>query len=188
MATKTSPVSNRKSPAKPKVAKGSISNGTLPAPVGRGRPSSYTEAVADAICDQLKDGGTLNEVCKQPGMPGEATVRSWALDDVNGFSAKYTRARELGYLKLADEILEIANTPVIGVKTVNKVSGIETTEADMIEHRRLQVDTRKWMLSKMLPKIYGDKVAVDHSGKVGMDSVPIEELTTALNDLLSKLK
>lgn len=158
------------------------------APLPKGRPSSYTDAIADAICDQLKDGGTLNEVCKQPGMPSEATVRTWALDDVNGFSSKYTRARELGYLKLADEILEIANTPVIGIKTVSKPNGTETTEADMIEHRRLQVDTRKWMLSKMLPKLYGDKIAVDHGGKVGFDNAPIEELTTALNDLLTKLK
>ena len=28
----------------------------------------------------------------------------------------------------------------------------------MLGHRKLQIDTRKWMLSKMLPKIYGDKL------------------------------
>lgn len=170
-----------KKPAAKKVA-------VKAAPLPKGRPSSYTEAIANAICDQLADGGSLNAICKQPGMPTETTVRSWAMDDYNGFSSKYTRARELGYSRLAEEILEIANTPIIGVKTINKATGTETTEADMIEHRRLQVDTRKWMLSKMLPKLYGDKVAVEHGGKVGMDNAPIEELTTALNDLLTKLK
>lgn len=176
-AKKTSPVSNGKSPDAPREA-------VKP----RGRPSSYTPEIADLICSLLAQGGTLNEVCKREGMPSEVTVRTWALEDLNGFSAKYTRSRELGYLKMADEILEIANTPVIGVRTVNKPNGTETTEADMIEHRRLQVDTRKWMLSKMLPKIYGDKIAVDHAGSVGFDKAPVEELTGALNDLLAKLK
>lgn len=177
--------------AKKAAKKGSVSNGALPvkaAPLPRGRPSSYTPEIADSICSQLADGMTLNQVCKQDGMPDEKAVRMWALEDLNGFSPKYTRARELGYLKMADEILEIANTPVIGIRTVNKPNGTETTEADMIEHRRLQVDTRKWMLSKMLPKIYGDKIAVDHAGSVGFDKAPVEELTGALNDLLAKLK
>jgi hypothetical protein len=36
----------------------------------------------------------------------------------------------------------------------------------MIEHRRLKVDSRKWFLSKMLPKIYGDKLDLNHSGYI----------------------
>lgn len=153
-----------------------------------GRPSKWNAEIADLICEQLASGMTLNQVCKQDGMPDEKTVRNWALDDVNGFSPKYTRARELGYLKMADELIEIADTPVIGEKTVEKLTGFEVTRGDMIERARLKVDTRKWMLSKMLPKIYGDKIAVDHSGKVGMENAPVEELTGALNELLAKLK
>lgn len=158
------------------------------APLPKGRPSSYTDAIADSICDQLKDGETLAAICRQAGMPSEATVRAWALDDYQGFSARYAKARELGYLKMADELLEIADTPVIGEKTVDKPNGTETTRGDMIERARLKVDTRKWLLAKALPKIYGDKIAVDHTGKVGFDNAPVEELTTALNDLLAKLK
>lgn len=67
---------------------------------------------------------------------------------------------------MAEEIIEIANTPVIGQKTVSKATGLETTECDMIEHRRLQVDARKWYLSKVLPKVYGDKLDLNHSGGV----------------------
>jgi len=39
--------------------------------------------------------------------------------------------------------------------------------ADVIAHKRVQIDTRKWMLSKMLPKIYGDKVLQEHTGADG---------------------
>ena len=161
---------------------------TAGVPVGRGRPSVYTDEIAESICQRLRDGETLNAICKSDEMPSEATVRAWALDDHCGFSAKYARARELGYLKLADEIIEIADTPLIGEKTVETMRGTDITRADMVDRSRLKVDTRKWMLSKMLPKVYGDKIAVDHSGKVGFDNAPVEELTTALNDLLAKLK
>lgn len=119
---------------------------------------AYSQEIADAICARLAEGESLNAICQTEGMPAESTVRSWALDDVEGFAAKYARAREIGYERLADEILRIADTPQPGTKTVSKATGIETTEGDMIEHRRLQVDARKWMLAKMLPKKYGDKV------------------------------
>jgi hypothetical protein len=39
--------------------------------------------------------------------------------------------------------------------------------SDVIAHTRLQIDTRKWLLSKMLPKVYGDKVQQEHTGKDG---------------------
>lgn len=125
----------------------------------RGRPSAYTPDIAKRICAELAEGMSLRSICKADDMPSEATVRAWALDDVEGFSAHYTRAREFGYDRLGEELLEIADTPVVGVKTkTNEKGEVETTEGDMIEHRRLRVDTRKWMLAKMLPKKYGDKL------------------------------
>lgn len=121
----------------------------------------YTKDIADKICSGLADGKSLRAVCEQAGMPAESTVRAWALDDVEGFAAQYARAREIGYDRLGDELLEIADTPQVGIKTkTNEKGEIETTEGDMIEHRRLQVDSRKWMLSKMLPKKYGDKTTL----------------------------
>lgn len=107
----------------------------------RGRPSTYTPEIAKAICERLAAGETLRSICRGDDMPAEAAVRAWALDDVEGFSAHYARAREIGYATLGDQILEIAD------------------DADGDPKRdRLRVDTRKWLLSKVLPKIYGDKL------------------------------
>jgi hypothetical protein len=44
----------------------------------------------------------------------------------------------------------------------------------MIEHRRLQVDARKWMLAKALPKLYGDRIAAELTGK---DGAPLKPAT-----------
>lgn len=82
------------------------------------------------------------------------------------FGIEYARARQIGYEALADELRDIANTPQEGVKTVEKPLGTETTYGDMIDHRRLQVDTGKWFLSKLVPKIYGDKQVIEHQGEI----------------------
>jgi hypothetical protein len=119
---------------------------------------SYDATKAEAICARLADGESLRSICRDKGMPDEKTVRTWALDNTEGFYPQYARAREIGYERLAEEILMIADTPQVGQKSVSKATGMEITEADMIEHRRLQVDARKWMLSKMLPKRFGDKL------------------------------
>jgi hypothetical protein len=63
-----------------------------------------------------------------------------------------------------DEMHDIADTPALGVKTVSKPGGVEKTEGDMIEHRRLQIETRNWMLGRMAPKKYGDVQVHKHGG------------------------
>jgi hypothetical protein len=69
-----------------------------------------------------------------------------------------------------DELIEIADTPVEGEKVkIDKDGNEEVQRGDMIEHRRLQVDARKWALARMAPKKYGDKVAVDSNVKADID-------------------
>lgn len=142
-----------------------------------GRAGKFTQAIADDICQMLADGLSLRQACETPGMPSEASVRGWVVDDVQGFAAQYTRAREIGYDRLADELLQIADTPQHGVKTTTKATGTETTEGDMIEHRRLRVDARKWMLAKMLPKKYGDKMALTDGDGRPLATAPVFNVT-----------
>ena len=115
----------------------------------RGRPSIFSPELAALICERLAAGETLRAICRDEGMPDERTVRRWALDDVEGFSAQYARAREIGYQGMADALTEIA----------------DAKDGDPARDR-LRVDTRKWLLSKALPKIYGDKQQVEHSGSL----------------------
>lgn len=99
-------------------------------------------------------------------MPDRGTVSNWLIADAEFFN-QYTRARDAGLDVMAEETLEIADTTQQGVKVVEKPLGDETTHADMIEHRRLRVDTRKWYLSKLAPKRYGDRSAVELTGADG---------------------
>lgn len=129
----------------------------------------FDQAKADAICARLAEGESLNAICKDADMPAESTVRAWALDDVEGFAAKYARAREIGYEVHADKIIDLADECRVGVKRTTKVTGeVELVEGDMVERSRLQIDARKWMLAKMLPKKYGDKIEHDHKGGISL--------------------
>jgi len=73
------------------------------------------------------------------------------------FGKKYVHARTAQADVLFDEMLHIADTPVVGLKTITKASGVETVEGGTIEHRRLQIDARKRIIARMAPNKYGDK-------------------------------
>ena len=117
------------------------------------------------ILQRLAGGESLNAICKGEDMPAESTVRAWVLDDIDGIAAKYARARELQAEFWADDMLRIADESREGVKTKETDKGTEITTGDMVERARLQIDSRKWLLSKLLPKKYGDKLDVTSGGE-----------------------
>ena len=125
------------------------------APKGSG--SKYTEEIADQICDLVSNGVNLRSVCRMDGMPAWRTVYDWVVARPD-FAARLARARELGYDALAEEALEISNTPVMGQKQVMGDKSTYTTVEDMLGHRKLQIETRLKLLACWDPKKYGNKV------------------------------
>lgn len=85
------------------------------------------------------------------------------------FGEQYARARQIGYQLLADEILEISDDGAND--TYVDEDGQLRTDQDVIARSKLRVDSRKWMLSKMLPKVYGEKLQTEHSGVLGVRQV-----------------
>lgn len=125
-----------------------------------GRPTDYGDEVVDLICSRLAVGESLNRICKDADMPAMSTVFGW-LSKHPEFLEKYTRAREAQAETHADRIIEIAD------------------DADIdANHKRIMVDARKWVASKLKPKRYGDKLDLDHSGNVGL-TVTVKRLTDA---------
>lgn len=144
-------------------------------PKPTGRPSSFTQETAVTICARLADGESLRSICEGEGLPTKTTVMRWLADDrYTAFRDQYARAREMQADALFDDILHIADTPLIGTKTKTTSDGkTEVSEGDMIEHRRLQVDARKWMAGKLQPKKYGEKTQL--TGADGEGPVQVEE-------------
>ena len=122
----------------------------MPEAKARGRPTDFTQDVAGVICTRMANGESLRAICRDDGMPAESTVRQWAVADTQGFHAQYTRARQAQMDALAEDILEIADE-----KTGDH------------NRARLRVDTRKWLMSKIAPKRFGDRITAEISGPDG---------------------
>ena len=107
-----------------------------------GRPTDYSEDLADIICERLADGESLRNICKEDAMPNRATIFRWLAKD-DAFSDQYARAREEQAESYADEITEIADN--------------DDPDGD-VQRDRLRIDARKWVSSKLKPKKYGDRI------------------------------
>ncbi len=137
-----------------------------------GRPSTYTPEIEAEIFERLAAGESLRAICQAEHLPSDFAVRNWVIQDKPpGISSRYAHARSMGLDSQAEEIIEIADTCRIGEKrkiiegTRDKEGNIgpdqvEVTTGDMIERARLQVDARKWLLSKMRPDKYGDRTVL----------------------------
>lgn len=141
-----------------------------------GRRSTYDPKAVETLLEELASGRTLSDVCRDEGMPPESTVRSWALDDREGFFARYTRAREIGYHRMADEIIDISDD---GHNDWMERNGEDdagwVTNGENLQRSRLRVDSRKWMVSKALPKLYGDKVQHEVDGELKVNILSYAE-------------
>lgn len=147
-----------------------------------GRPTSYSEKVAELICNRLAGGESLNVICQDARLPARSTIYVWLTRDTEGFQDKYARAREAQTHFMADEILEISDRERLGERVTTKADGgVETVIVDQVDRSRLQVDSRKWLMARMAPKKWGDKTALQLTGK---DEGPVE--VTSPRDRISE--
>jgi hypothetical protein len=94
---------------------------------------------------------------------------------VSAFSEAIARARDAGWDKIALDALRISDTTEDGETIVEKPDGIEVRRADMLGHRKLRVETRLKLLAKWSPKKYGERTHLEHSGKVGLESLVADD-------------
>jgi hypothetical protein len=130
-----------------------------PAARGIGRPTTYTPATAQLIAARLADGETLSSICRTPGMPARQTVHQWRMR-IPAFADLYARAREIGMESMGDDLLEIADDDTLDLDEDGRPNSAN------VQRSRLQVDARKFLMSKLAPKVYGDRIEHQHSGTV----------------------
>lgn len=106
-----------------------------------GERVTFSQEIADRICEELIEGRSMRQICRDDGMPNRSTVLRW-MDANPDFAAKCARARDLQADYMDDLILETADacTP-------------ETAQAD-----KVKISAYQWRASKLAPRKYGDKV------------------------------
>jgi hypothetical protein len=126
---------------------------------GPGRPTKKTKALAAKICQQLAQGKSMRTVCKAKSMPNAATVFRWLADDKE-FSEQYARAKEESADAMSEDMLDIADNVSLHPND-----------------KRVRIDTRKWLASKLKPKKYGDKLT-----HIGDENEPVHVITRRIRN------
>lgn len=126
-------------------------------PKPAGPPTTFTQEIADLICEALAEGHSLRSICAADDMPAKSTVFKW-LSEQPAFSDQYARAREAQADALFDDILEIADDG--RNDSYLDDDGNRRTDHDVIARSKLRVEARKWMAAKLRPRVYGEKLAV----------------------------
>jgi hypothetical protein len=126
-----------------------------------GRPDTgpvYTDEIAEEICDRLASGEPLAVICRDAHMPDEKAVRKWTVTRAETFGPMYARARDFGFDSIAEGILELGEDRSECIGPDGYVDNGE------IQRLRMLSDNRRWLLAKMRPKKYGDRVVQEIVG------------------------
>jgi len=126
-----------------------------------GRPSSYSDALADAVCERMLNGQSLVKICEDEEMPSRTTIYRW-MDARPDFVARCARAREGLADYLLDRIEQMADA---------------TTELN-VQSQKVKISTAQWRAMKMAPRVYGERSRTELTGA---DGGPIRVAATTID-------
>jgi hypothetical protein len=158
-----------------------------------GRPAALDQALMDEICAHIAEGRTIRQIAQLDHMPVASTIYL-TLARNEKFSDQYAKARQAQLTRWEDEIIEIADNGSNDWMRREGKDG-ETSWAvngEAIGRSRLRVDSRKWIMSKRLPKVYGERITQENTGPNGgpqehvhthkrYDDMSLEELQAEIN-------
>lgn len=155
-----------------------------------GRPTKFTQELADEICAKLATGISARTVLTEEHMPSMNTFWRWIREDAT-FREQYARAKEEAAEAIAEDMFDIADDGrndymdiVVGGQTRTVVDN------EALGRSKLRVDTRKWYLSKIMPKKYGDHLKIDSDSTVthkfeDMDDAELDRAISETKDQIS---
>ena len=147
-------------------------------PAGR-PPTPYDPLFAQELCDRWSTeikglDEILDDLRIERGQnlttPSRRVIYRW-MDEIPEFREKSARARRLRADFLGDLRVKYALTPLIGEKTKITPKGEETEIGDNVQRSQLIVQTLSKVIGQLDPKVYGEKIDVEHSGEVAIKRV-----------------
>lgn len=112
------------------------------------------EQLAELVPEYMADGMSMRQSCIKAGLTAQTFLR--AVDDSPALAERYAQARGALLDAMVDQILTLADAPVPTLEN-------GATDPGMVRQRQLQIDARRWVLSKLAPSKYGDRLDVQVS-------------------------
>ena len=121
-----------------------------------GRPSEYNPIIANKICDLVATHTYgINKLIRMYGLPDDMTISRWRFEH-DDFDGQYARAKQRQAQLIAEQLVDMCDIAV----NVNE-HGHDTVDSGVVALLRVKVDAIKWQASKLVPKLYGDKVQTE---------------------------
>lgn len=141
-----------------------------------GRPSDYTQELADRLCELLADGQSMRKACENDWAPAKRTVFMWLRTNPE-FLHQYERAKNEAADSFVDDMTDIADDGRNDWMTNNDPENAGyKANGEHVQRTRLRLDARKWIASKLKPKKYGDKIEHEHSVKLTLEQLVTSSL------------
>lgn len=121
------------------------------------------EKTFTSILSFIEEGNSLRSALRRENMPSSTAFLEWVKEDKEK-ALQYARAMEVRSDVIFEQILTIADSNQEDILGLDE-NGKEIINNDVIQRNRLQIDARKWMLGKMQPKKYGEKLDVTSGGE-----------------------
>jgi len=137
-----------------------VGNGRVVAVVQQRTTTQKVDAFGgvEKVLEMIEDGClSFKNLGKKVGCTG-GTLTEWLRKN---HCVQYAKSIERRYEGLANSIVDIAEEKAPLVPTTG------ATDSGFVAHQRLRIDARKWIVSKMLPKVYGDKITQEITGADG---------------------
>ena len=146
-----------------------------------GRPQEYGDEIREEILNRMREGQTPNQICRDPHMPDVKTIDGWR-DKDSAFNHAYAQARSAMVDCWGSQILDIADDSSKDIKIVETKNGpVELVDHEVTKRSELRINTRKWLMSKMRPELYGDKLEVQNN--VNLQTQKLVTLENTLSNL-----
>jgi hypothetical protein len=129
------------------------------------------EVLFSEVIDEISENGKS----LYSALRGRMSSRTFYeyLDSNEDWLKKYARATELRAERMAEETLTICDATESD--TIITEDGREIVNHNVINRDRLRVDTRKWLLSKLHPKKYGEKLDMNVDQKATVEYVNVSK-------------
>jgi hypothetical protein len=120
-----------------------------------GAPSTYSQGVAEEICERVAAGEPVRVICRTAGMPSRATIYRWLIEHPD-FERAYAAAMQCRIEDMADECLEIADDGSRDTK-LDESGDVPSIVVDqeVIARTKIRLAERHWWLACMAPRKYG---------------------------------
>jgi hypothetical protein len=149
-------------------------------------------AIVRLVCSKIAHGALVADACKDVGIR-RSTLYAVCQNDTQ-YLAAYERARVSQAHAMAEDAVQIADgletgagarlaamvDSLAGVEDKDKQRLLDSLQVAAVQRDRLRVDTRKWLTTKIAPRLYGDHSTQEVTGTVTVEHVDVTAIKAEL--------